>query len=320
MPYSRDMSTDTVSSPRVAVIVPCYNEAVAIAQVVRGFKRSLPSAQVWVFDNNSSDGTAAVAREAGAQVRSVTLQGKGHVVRRMFADVEADVYVMVDGDATYDAQAAPALIRLLCEQGLDMVVGARRHEDPAAYRAGHTWGNRMLTDCVAWLFGRACSDMLSGYRVFSRRFVKSFPALSAGFETETELTVHALGLRMPMAEMETLYRARPEGSFSKLSTFRDGWRILRTVGLLMRTERPLAFFGAAALAPLLLALGLGAPLVATYWQTGQVPRFPTAILSTGLVLLSMLSLVCGLVLDTVSRARRETKHLAYLAVPASPSV
>lgn len=319
MPYSRTMSTDIISSPRVAVIVPCYNEAVAIAQVVRGFKRSLPSAQVWVFDNNSSDGTAAVAREAGAQVRSVTLQGKGHVVRRMFADVEADVYVMVDGDATYDAEAAPALIRLLCEQGLDMVVGARRHEDPAAYRAGHTWGNRMLTDCVAWLFGRACSDMLSGYRVFSRRFAKSFPALSAGFETETELTVHALGLRLPMAEMETLYRARPEGSFSKLSTFRDGWRILRTVGLLMRTERPLAFFGGAALALLLLALGLGAPLVATYWETGQVPRFPTAILSTGLVLLSMLSLVCGLVLDTVSRARRETKHLAYLAVPASTS-
>lgn len=309
----------TVPPPRIAVIVPCYNEAVAIAQVVRGFRRSLPSAQVWVFDNNSSDGTAAVAREAGAQVRPVALQGKGHVVRRMFADVEADVYVMVDGDATYDADAAPALVRLLCDQGLDMVVGARRHEDPAAYRAGHTWGNRMLTDCVAWLFGRACSDMLSGYRVFSRRFVKSFPALSAGFETETELTVHALGLRMPMAEMETAYRARPEGSFSKLSTLCDGWRILRTVGLLMRTERPLAFFGAAALALLALALGLGAPLVATYWETGQVPRFPTAILSTGLVMLSMLSLVCGLVLDTVSRARRETKHLAYLAVPASTS-
>lgn len=313
------MSSSSILSPRIAVIVPCYNEAVAIAQVVHGFRRSLPSAQVWVFDNNSTDGTAAVAREAGAQVRSVTLQGKGHVVRRMFADVEADIYVMVDGDATYDADAAPGLISLLCDQGLDMVVGARRHEDPAAYRSGHTWGNRVLTGCVSRLFGRACSDMLSGYRVFSRRFVKSFPAMSAGFETETELTVHALGLSMPMAEVQTLYRARPEGSFSKLSTFRDGWRILRTVGLLMRTERPLAFFGAAALALLALALGLGGPLVATYWETGQVPRFPTAILSTGLVLLSMLSLVCGLVLDTVSRARREAKHLAYLAVPASTS-
>jgi glycosyltransferase involved in cell wall biosynthesis len=301
--------------PRIAVIVPCYNEAVTIAAVVHGFRRSLPSAHIWVFDNNSSDGTAAAARAAGATVRSVVLQGKGHVVRRMFADVEADIYVMVDGDATYDADAAPALIQMLCEHGLDMVVGTRKHQDPAAYRAGHTWGNRMLTDCVAWLFGRACTDMLSGYRVFSRRFVKSFPALSAGFETETELTVHALGLRMPVAEMETRYSARPEGSFSKLNTFRDGWRILRTVGLLMRTERPLAFFGSTALVLLALALGIGAPLITTYLQTGQVPRFPTAVLSTGLVMLSTLSLVCGLVLDTVSRARRETKQLAYLAQP-----
>lgn len=312
--YSPAMS-HSVLSPRIAVIVPCYNESVAITQVVHGFRRSLPSAQIWVFDNNSTDGTAAVARAAGATVRTVALQGKGHVVRRMFADVDADIYVMVDGDATYDADAAPALIRLLCEQGLDMVVGARKHQDPAAYRTGHTWGNHMLTDCVAWLFGRSCTDMLSGYRVFSRRFAKCFPALSSGFETETELTVHALGLRMPVAEMETLYSARPEGSFSKLSTFRDGWRILSTVGLLMRTERPLAFFGAAALVLLALALGLGAPLFATYLETGQVPRFPTAILSTGLVMLSMLSLVCGLVLDTVSRARREVKQLAYLSVP-----
>lgn len=314
MLYSRTMS-HAVQPQRIAVLVPCFNEAVAITQVVADFRRCLPSAQVWVFDNNSTDGTAALARAAGAVVRSVELQGKGHVVRRMFADVEADVYVMVDGDATYDASAAPALIRLLCEQGLDMVVGARRHEDPAAYRAGHTWGNRMLTDCVAWLFGRACSDMLSGYRVFSRRFVKSFPALSAGFETETELTVHALGLRMPVAEMDTLYRARPAGSFSKLSNFRDGWRILRTVGLLMRTERPLAFFGWTGVLLALLALGLGWPLLPTYLETGQVPRFPTAILVTGLGVMALLSLVCGLVLDTVARARREVKLLAYLNQP-----
>ena len=316
MPYSRGMSTNIISSQRIAVIVPCCNEAVTIAQVVRGFKRSLPSAQVWVFDNNSSDGTAAVAREAGAQVRSVSLQGKGHVVRRMFADVEADVYVMVDGDATYDAEAAPALIRLLCEQGLDMVVGTRRHDDPAAYRAGHTWGNHMLTGCVARLFGRACSDMLSGYRVFSRRYVKSFPAHSHGFEIETELNVHALELRMPCAEMDTPYGARPEGSASKLSTYRDGWRILKTIGRLVVSEKPLHFFGWLGALLVLLAVLLAAPILVEFGHTGLVRRFPTLSLVTALVVSGALSFVTGLILQAITLARREVKQFAYLSVDA----
>lgn len=308
------MTNQANDSTRVAVLVPCYNEAVAIAQVVRDFRAALPWATVYVYDNNSSDNTAAIARQCGAVVRHVGLQGKGNVIRRMFADIEADIYVMVDGDATYHAPSAPHMVRRMCEEGLDMVVGSRRSEEQAAYRAGHRFGNRMLTGFVTILFGRSFSDMLSGYRVFSRRFVKSFPAQASGFETETELTIHALEMRVPAAEVETPYGARLEGSFSKLNTFRDGWRIVQTVLLLLRTERPLAFFGYAGLLLVVLALTLAWPLFVTYAQTGLVPRLPTAVLVVGLFLLASLSLVCGLVLDTMTRARHELKRMAYLAL------
>ncbi len=302
--------------PRLAVLVPCYNEAVTITQVVNEFRQALPQAEIYVYDNNSSDDTAEVARKAGATVRHVGLQGKGNVIRRMFADVEADIYVLVDGDATYHAPSAPMMVSRLQEGGLDMVVGSRRSDEQAAYRSGHRWGNRMLTGCVTVLFGRSFSDMLSGYRVFSRRFVKSFPAQAHGFETETELTVHALELRVPAAEVETPYGARPEGSFSKLNTYRDGWRILQTIFLLLRTERPLAFFGYIGLAMVVLAAVLAWPLFITYAQTGLVPRLPTAVLVMGLLMLASLSFVCGLVLDTMTRARHEMKRLAYLVHPA----
>ncbi len=302
--------------PRLAVLVPCYNEAVTITQVVNEFRQALPQAEIYVYDNNSSDDTAEVARKAGATVRHVGLQGKGNVIRRMFADVEADIYVLVDGDATYHAPSAPMMVSRLQEGGLDMVVGSRRSDEQAAYRSGHRWGNRMLTGCVTVLFGRSFSDMLSGYRVFSRRFVKSFPAQAHGFETETELTVHALELRVPAAEVETPYGARPEGSFSKLNTYRDGWRILQTIFLLLRTERPLAFFGYIGLAMVALAAVLAWPLFITYAQTGLVPRLPTAVLVMGLLMLASLSFVCGLVLDTMTRARHEMKRLAYLVHPA----
>jgi len=301
-------------SPRIAVVIPCYNEAVAIANVVDGFRRSLPRASVYVFDNNSSDDTAGQARRAGAIVRQVRLQGKGNVVRRMFADVDADVYVMVDGDDTYDASAAPTLVEKLLDEGLDMVVGRRVTEETAAYRSGHRFGNVMLTKATALVFGNAFDDLLSGYRVFSRRFAKSFPAHSAGFEIETELAVHALGMRMPVAEVPTTYRARPEGSHSKLSTYRDGFRILMTIGRLVKAERPLAFFSVLFALCLLLAIVLVTPIVLVYLETGLVPRLPTAILCAALVLLGVILLGCGLVLDTVTRGRWETKHAAYLAV------
>jgi glycosyltransferase involved in cell wall biosynthesis len=301
-------------SPRIAVVIPCYNEAIAIARVVDGFRRSLPQASVYVFDNNSSDDTAGQARLAGAIVRQVRLQGKGNVVRRMFADVDADVYVMVDGDDTYDASAAPALVEKLLDEGLDMVVGRRVTEETAAYRSGHRFGNAMLTAAAAAVFGNAFDDLLSGYRVFSRRFAKSFPAHSAGFEIETELAVHALGMRMPVAEVPTAYRARPEGSHSKLSTYRDGFRIVMTIGRLVKAERPLAFFSVLFAVCLLLAFVLATPIVLVYLETGLVPRLPTAILCAALVLLGVILLGCGLVLDTVTRGRWETKHAAYLAV------
>jgi glycosyltransferase involved in cell wall biosynthesis len=307
------MTCESNESSRVAVLVPCYNEAVTIAQVVRGFRKALPEAIIYVYDNNSSDDTAGIARECGAVVRHVGLQGKGNVIRRMFADIEADVYVMVDGDATYHAPSAPVMVQRMLLEGLDMVVGSRKSEEQAAYRAGHRFGNQMLTGFVTVLFGRSFSDMLSGYRVFSRRFVKSFPAQAQGFETETELTVHALEMRVPAAEVETPYGARPEGSFSKLSTYRDGWRILQTILLLLRTERPLAFFGSAGLLLIALALVLAWPLFLTYAETGLVPRLPTAVLVMGLLLLASLSFVCGLVLDTMTRARHELKRMAYLA-------
>ena len=301
---------------RVAVILPCYNEEAAIAQTVAGFRAALPGAVVYVYDNNSRDRTVEVAKAAGAIVRTERMQGKGHVVRRMFADVDADIYVMADGDATYDAAAAPQMIRQLVEENLDMVVGARQSEVEAAYRRGHRFGNAMLTGILAQIFGRSFSDILSGYRVFSRRFVKSFPVLSAGFEIETEISVHALELRMPVSEVVTAYAARPEGSASKLSTYRDGWRILRTIMNLFRIEKPVLFFGAIGAVLGLLAVILVIPLAITYAQTGLVPRFPTAILATGLMILAFLNGFCGLILDTVVRGRREVRRLAYLALPA----
>ncbi len=303
--------------PRIALLVPCRNEAATVAAVVEAFRASLPAATCHVFDNLSSDATAILARGAGAVVHPVGLRGKGNVVRRAFADIEADVYVMVDGDATYDAAAAPALVRRLLDEGLDMVVGARVDRERAAYRAGHRFGNRLLTRCVGVLFGDSFDDMLSGYRVFSRRYVKSFPAHAAGFEIETELAVHALQLRMPVAEVPTAYGARPEGSASKLNTWRDGARILGTIARLFKAERPLLFFSSGAVASALLALVLAVPLFVTYVETGLVPRFPTAILCSALVLLAAVLLACGLILDTVTRGRIEAKRLAYLAIPAT---
>ena len=307
----------TLQPLRVAVLVPCRNEAATVAAVVAAFAASLPEAECHVFDNRSDDGTAGIARAAGARVHPVALRGKGNVVRRAFADIEADVYVMVDGDATYDAAAAPVLVRRMLAEGLDMVVGARVDQDPAAYRAGHRLGNRLLTRCVGLLFGDSFDDMLSGYRVFSRRYVKSFPAHASGFEIETELAVHALQLRMPVAELPTAYGARPEGSTSKLNTWRDGARILGTIARLFKAERPLLFFSLGAGASLLLSLLLAVPLFVTYFETGLVPRFPTAILCSALVLLSAVLLACGLILGTVTRGRIEAKRLAYLAIPAT---
>lgn len=295
----------------IAVLIPCYNEAAAIGDVVKSFRIALPHARIFVYDNNSHDNTAVVAREAGAIVRREPLQGKGHVVRRMFSDIEADVYLMVDGDGTYDAASAPRLITRLIETQADMAVGARITEEKAAYRPGHRFGNKMLTSLVAWIFGDRFTDMLSGYRAFSRRFVKSYPALASGFETETELTVHALELDMITTEIQTPYGARRVGSVSKLSTIRDGFRILGTIGRLMRDERPLLFFGALSGVVMLSALALGVPVITEYMATGLVPRFPTAFLCGTLAVLSGISLVSGIILETVSLGRREMKRLSY---------
>ncbi|MFC3441363.1 glycosyltransferase family 2 protein [Sphingobium rhizovicinum] len=305
-----------LATPHIAVILPCYNEAGAIVQTIEGFRAALPSADIYVFDNNSTDRSRELAAGAGAIVRRVGQQGKGHVVRRMFADVDADIYIMADGDATYEAAAAPRMVAAMLEDNLDMVVGCRRDEVEAAYRRGHRFGNWALTSLLKQLFGRSFTDILSGYRVFSRRFVKSFPVLSAGFEIETEISVHALELAMPVSEVMTTYGARPEGSVSKLSTYRDGWRILRTIITLYRIERPILFFGVIAAFLAALGLGLAAPLIVTYLQTGLVPRFPTAILVTGLMILATLSGMCGLILDTVVRGRREVRRLAYLSFSA----
>lgn len=302
--------------PRIAVLLPCYNEEAAIGGTVRAFRAALPDATIYVYDNNSRDRTIEVARQAGAVVRTERLQGKGSVVRRMFADVDADVYVMADGDETYEAAAAPRMVEQLLAEQLDMVVGARRDQVEAAYRRGHRFGNRLLTGLLAWLFGRSFTDILSGYRVFSRRFAKSFPVLSQGFEIETEMSIHSLELRMPVAEVVTAYGTRPEGSESKLSTYRDGWRILDTIVTLFRVERPALYYGSIGGLFILLALILAAPLAVTYAETGLVPRFPTAILATGLVILGVLSFLAGLILDTVTRGRREMRRLAYLAYPA----
>jgi glycosyltransferase involved in cell wall biosynthesis len=301
--------------PVVAVLIPCYNEEVAIENVVRGFRAALPNASIFVYDNNSTDNTVEVARRAGAIVRREPQRGKGNVVRRMFADVEADVFVLVDGDDTYDASCVRILIDRLLKDSLDMVNASRNAQSDGAYRRGHRFGNLFLTSCVAYVFGNRLTDMLSGYRVFSRRFVKSFPALSAGFEIETELTVHALELRLPIAEVPTHYGERPKGSASKLNTYRDGVRILYTIFNLIKLEKPLQFFGVVFLLLALTSIGIEIPVITTYLEIGLVPRIPTAVLGTGIMLIAFLSLVCGLVLDTVTRGRIELKRLHYLAVP-----
>jgi len=304
------------AQPRVAVLIPCHNEERAIGKVVSDFQHAVPDATIYVYDNNSTDHTVLEARAAGAVVRREGLQGKGHVVRRMFADIDADVYILVDGDDTYDAAAAPGMLAMLVDQQLDMVSAARHGAVREAYRLGHRMGNVLLTTMVAWTFGGGVTDMLSGYRAFSRRFVKSFPAMSSGFETETELTIHALALNMPLREVRAQYRNRAEGTHSKLNTLVDGIRILRAIVTLIQHERPLQVFSLIALLQVTLGIGLGIPVVFEFLQTGLVPRLPTAMLSTGLVLLAALSLCCGLILDAVSRGRKENKRLAYLAIPA----
>ncbi|MCG6890837.1 MAG: glycosyltransferase family 2 protein [Gammaproteobacteria bacterium] len=300
----------------IAVLIPCYNEEKPIAGVIASFRQALPAAKIYVYDNNSSDRTAEVARASGAIVYRELQQGKGNVVRRMFSDIEADVYVLVDGDDTYEAAAAPGMINLLRTESLDMVNGCRVTEVQDAYRPGHRFGNAMLTGLVALIFGKRTGDLLSGYRVFSRRFVKSFPALSRGFEIETELTVHALELRMPIADMDTQYKDRPAGSDSKLSTIRDGIRIMRMIFALVKEERPLQFFGITSIVLALVSLATGYSLIVEFLQTGLVPRFPTAILSAAIMILAVLVFFSGLILDSVTHGRREMKRLAYLRYPA----
>jgi len=300
---------------KVAVLVPCYNEEAAITTVVGEFRAALPEATIYVYDNNSKDHTAMRAAEAGAVVRTELRQGKGNVVRRMFADIEADIYVLVDGDDTYDAGASPHMIARMLSEGADLLTARRVHTEAAAYRPGHVMGNRMLTGLTAMLFNVHLSDMLSGYRIFSRRFVKSFPFTAEGFAIETELTVHAVRLMMPMSEMDTRYKERPAGSVSKLNTWRDGFRILGTIGYLVREERPLVFFSTISALFAAVAIIIGAPVVSEYFQTGLVPRLPTAVLATGLMVIAFLSLTCGLILDTVTRGRWEAKRMAYLAIP-----
>jgi len=300
---------------RIAVLVPCYNEDAAIGTVVHDFRAALPSATIYVYDNNSKDETVARAREAGAVVRNEMRQGKGNVMRRMFADIEADIYIIVDGDDTYDASVAPALVRRLVDESLDIVSGQRVATGQAAYRAGHVLGNKLLTGLTAMMFRVKLNDMLTGYRIMSRRFVKSFPFTAQGFGIETELTVHAVRLLMPMVEVETRYKERPEGSVSKLSTYRDGFKILFTIASLVREERPLIFFSAIFLLLFLFSTAVGTPVVLDYFHTGLVPRLPTALVAVGAMVLAFLSLASGLILDTVTRGRWEDKRMAYLAIP-----
>lgn len=305
---------------QIAVLVPCYNEEATVGAVVRDFRAALPDATIYVYDNNSKDQTVANAKEAGAVVRTEQRQGKGNVVRRMFADIEADVFILVDGDDTYDASVAPALVDTLFTDGYDIVSGRRVHTAKDAYRAGHVLGNKLLTGLTAMMFNVHLLDMLSGYRIMSRRFVKSFPFTAEGFGIETELTVHTVRMMMPMIEIDTRYKERPEGSISKLSTYRDGFRILFTIGSLVREERPLIFFSAICVLLLALSLIFGIPVIVEYAHTGLVPRLPRAVLATGLGLLAFLSLASGLILDTVTRGRWELKRLAYLAIPGPQSV
>jgi len=303
-------------APRVAVLIPCYNEALTIAAVVTSFRAALPEADIFVYDNNSADGTAAIAAEAGAIVRVETMQGKGHVVRRMFRDIEADFYLMVDGDATYDPSFAPAMLAAAATNGLDLVNYVRQDVDQDSYRRGHRFGNQLLTGIVRSIFGDRVHDMLSGFKLFSRRFVKSFPALAGGFDTETELTIHALELTMPVAHVTGPYKMRPEGSTSKLNTYRDGFRILWIILVLFKHERPMQLFSLIGAALALLSIALGIPVVIAFLHTGLVRRLPTALLATGLMLIAALSFVTGLILDTVTRGRRENRMLAYLSHPA----
>ena len=298
----------------MAVLVPCYNEETTIASVVRAFREQLPEAAIYVYDNNSSDNTSEAARNAGAIVRNEPQQGKGHVVRRMFSDIEAAIYILVDGDDTYDATSVRGMLKKFLGQHCDMVNGRRVTEITEAYRFGHQFGNRMLTGIVNWIFGKRCDDILSGYRIFSRRFIKSFPALSTGFEIETEFTVHALSLNMPIAEVDTPYKERPEDSESKLNTYRDGFRILWMIFLLTKDERPFFFYSIAFSVLAFCSLGLGIPVAIEFMDSGLVPRLPTAILSASVMVLAFLSLTTGLVLDSVARGRREAKRLHYLTL------
>jgi glycosyltransferase involved in cell wall biosynthesis len=315
--YSYDLAmTERIIEARIAVLIPCYNEELTIPKVVRDFRRVLPEAVVYVYDNNSRDRTCDVARTAGAVIGFENMQGKGNVIRRMFADVEADIYLIVDGDDTYDAAAAPRLVSLLWDNQLDMVSARRSSDESNAYRGGHRFGNKLLSSMIHLIFGDRCRDVLSGYRVLSRRFVKSFPALAQGFDIEAELTIHALELNMPIAEADAAYKARPEGSVSKLRTYRDGVRICWTIFHLLKEERPLRFFGIIFLTLALFSTAISIPIFVTYFETGLVPRFPTAVLATGMMLLSFMNLACGIVLDTVTLGRREAKRMRYLEYPA----
>ena len=314
--YFQTVQADQECGPRIAVLLPCYNEALAIQAVIAQFQRALPDADIFVYDNNSIDGSGVLAKAAGAIVRQETRQGKGFVVRRMFADIDADIYVMCDADETYEAEAAPAMVKKLIDEGLDMVVGSRTHAEAGAYRPAHKFGNWMLSSLVRSTFGRGFDDMLSGYRVFSRRFVKSFPVMAQGFEIETELTIHALQLEMPTTEVPTRFSGRLEGSQSKLNTVSDGLRILLTIVVLLRMERPFQFFGVTAIALFTTSLGFGVPVIADFLATGLVVRLPTAILAAGAMILASLSFCCALILDTVTRGRKEAKRLRYLALPA----
>ena len=300
---------------KIAVLIPCFNEELTVGKTVAAFRDALPSATLYVYDNNSTDRTVEIAQAAGALVRKEARQGKGQVVRRMFADVDADIYVLADGDATYEARAAQRMVRRAIHENLDFINGARVSQSTEAYRRGRRFGNHVLTALVCNIFGRQFTDMLSGFKVFSRRYVKSFPAMSRGFEIETELTVHALELRMPSAEEPTAYSQRPSGSVSKLKSFRDGVRILLLIFYLTRNERPLQFFGLVGLGLIVVALALAVPLAHTYFQTGLVPRLPTAVLSVGLIITGFLSCLAGLILDAVATMRHEMKRLTYLSLP-----
>ena len=308
-------NSELLASYEIVVLIPCLNEESTINKVIHDFKIALPSARIYVYDNNSIDHTSDIAREAGAIVRTELLKGKGNVVRRMFADIEADIYVLVDGDDTYSATSVLEMVSLLVNEYLDMVNGARVANDRSSFRLGHQMGNRILSGLVSSIFGKGLTDLFSGYRVFSRRFVKSFPALSSGFEIETEFTIHALELRMKVAEVESPYKNRPTGSESKLNTIKDGLKVLKLIITFIKEERPFQFFSLISFILAITSILLAIPILIEYLETGLVPRFPTAILCSGLMILSFLSFYAGLILDTVTTSRREMKRLYYLKEP-----